>query len=187
MGGGASKCPVSSEFPTGDESSHTTNVALMTFSWSQYHAQSLGLGTIIGVLLMLVMVSCFGARSIQFCLPKHERPGKKKRSNSCSFRSRRGRSRERSREKSPCYEMDSRDSRDSRALHRNLMLPANPMHLQLQQQLLPAYHQQTAAHPAPPLGQLSLTSPPNAPPPGQHYNHQYLASLDKQLALTHTA
>ena len=68
-------CPV-----TGSEGSHSMTVSFLSFEWNSWHAQSLGVGGIIGISLLLFLICTCGTRILDCLVPVHcrswtSRPG----------------------------------------------------------------------------------------------------------------
>ena len=67
MGGGYS-CPICPE--TGSENAHSTTVSLFAFSWTSWHAQSLSVGMLLGVVLVISLICFCGNKFIECILPR---------------------------------------------------------------------------------------------------------------------
>ena len=68
--GGRSSCPICLE---GAERNHSTTVSLFAFSWTSWHAQSLSVGLLLGVVLVVSLIAFCGTRYIHCLLPRKYR------------------------------------------------------------------------------------------------------------------
>ena len=69
--GSCPKCPVQCK-----ESSSQTTVSLFAFSWNTWHAQSISLGLILGVVFITILLCVCGQRFLDCWLPRACRPHK---------------------------------------------------------------------------------------------------------------
>ena len=69
--GGRSSCPICPG--EGAESNHSTTVSLFAFSWTSWHAQSLSVGLLLGVVLVVSLIAFCGTRYIHCLLPRKYR------------------------------------------------------------------------------------------------------------------
>ena len=67
MGGGYS-CPICPE--SGSENVHSTTVSLFAFSWTLWHAQSLSVGMLLGVVLVISLICFCGNRFLECIMPR---------------------------------------------------------------------------------------------------------------------
>ena len=67
MGSGYS-CPVCPE--TGSENAHSTTVSLLAFSWTSWHAQSISVGMLLGMVLVISLICFCGNKFIECILPR---------------------------------------------------------------------------------------------------------------------
>ena len=66
--GGRSSCPICPS--EGAESNHSTTVSLFAFSWTSWHAQSLSVGLLLGVTIVVILIALCGTRYIHCLLPR---------------------------------------------------------------------------------------------------------------------
>ena len=66
--GGRSSCPICPG--EGAESNHSTTVSLFAFSWTSWHAQSLSVGLLLGVTIVVILIALCGTRYIHCLLPR---------------------------------------------------------------------------------------------------------------------
>ena len=70
MGSSDSSCPKCPEQCVMDESSSHTPVSLFSFAWNTWHAQSLSLGLVLGVILITSLLCICGKRFLDCWLPR---------------------------------------------------------------------------------------------------------------------
>ena len=68
--GGRYSCPTC---PEGGENAHSTTVSLFAFSWTSWHAQSLSVGMLLGVVLVISLICFCGTRFLDCILPRRHR------------------------------------------------------------------------------------------------------------------